>query len=154
MKQGMMLTTLCCFLGACASEQARIRTFVMTAQAPLTTLPNASTFPELEAVIGRSGPNLARRLGYKGYDVTAVVPQSSQWRYVRDDRLHVVVRRETPLGIAVRKRSASDRCLYLEPTVVQDRLGAEDWGPLRLGAHSYQVRRLDCDLSGASLASR
>lgn len=141
-------------LGGCAGEQVRTRTFVLAPKATLTSMPEGTEFPELEAEIGRAGPDLARTLGYRGYDVSAVVPQTSSWRYVRDSRLRVVVRRNAQLGIALKLRSTRQRCLYLEPTVVQDRLGAGDWGPLRLGSTPYTARRLDCDLLVTPLALR
>ena len=153
-KQWTMLTMLCCLMGGCATERAPAHTFVVTPQPPLTVLPASSAFPELEAQVGREAPSLVRTLGYDDYEVSVVLPQASQWRYVRDPRLRVVVRRETPLGIALRRRSANDRCVYLEPTVVQDRLGARDWGPLRIQATTYRARRMDCGLLDLPLASR
>ena len=154
-KQGMMLTTFCYALGGCATEPVERRTSVVTPPpTPMVTLPEATSFPELEAAVGRAGSGLMRTLGFDEYEVSVVLPQSSKWRYVRDPRLRVVVRRESPIGVAVRGRRSPDRCLYLEPTVTQDRLGARDWGPLRLASDSYKARRLDCDLLASSLASR
>ena len=153
-KQGMMLTTLSfAFLG-CAEQRGHARTFVLAPQPPLTTLPNADAFPELEAEVDRAGTDLAQTLGYGDYEVSAVLPQTSAWRYVRDPKLRVVVRRESSIGLALRGRSAQKRCLYLEPTLVQDRLGGENWGPLRIGPATYQARRLDCEVLGGPLASR
>ena len=161
-KQGTMLATFSFLMGGCATEQAPTRTVVLAAvskasvaaQVPLTALPGGRPFPELEAAVGQVGPSFARALGYDDYEVSAVLPQSSRWRYVRDPRLRVVVRRETALGIALRGRAPVHRCVYLEPIVAQDRLGARDWGPLRVSEASQKTRRLDCEVLGTPLASR
>ncbi len=152
-KQGM-LSLSCALVGACAAESAGPRPFVVAAEAPLASLPDSRRFPELEAAMGRAGPGITRTLGYSGYEVSAVLPRASQWRYVRDPRLRVVVRRESPVGLALRARAPLDRCVYLEPTVIQDRLGARDWGPLRLVDGDAPARRLDCGLVTTPLASR
>ncbi len=160
-----MLTTFCYALGGCATEPLPSRPTVVETDGsskgmvaatdrPMTALPSATAFPELEATVRRQGFALMRTLGYDDYEVSAVLPQSADWRYVRDPRLRVVVRRETPIGFAVRGREQPNQCFYLEPTVVQDRVGALDWGPLRLAASSYRARRLDCGLLSSSLASR
>ncbi|MEO1335255.1 MAG: hypothetical protein AAFV29_06410 [Myxococcota bacterium] len=110
-------------------------------------------FPELRSVMAEIEPELPTHLGHQGYEVSAIIPQTASWRYVRHPQRKVVVRRETSVGVALRRRRADD-CVYVAPTIVQDRLGARGWGPLRFDSGPHPTRRLDCAELNEAFVSR